>query len=110
MQKENSAEAMFHSGWATVGEYGDTIIKSFDEGKDELDAPILIDQLWLMQHISHLEGQILTLLEATVVKDQQKGAKDMTRYFFGVLYADIVNATHTPEYTERMTELTNIKK
>lgn len=91
-----------HEMWVTTGEHGEDEFMSFEFGRGKYDAPILVDQKWIFEHLSHLEGEILTIVEATVVKDQQKGAKDLVRRHFGVMFSDVVNATQTDEYTEFM--------
>lgn len=91
-----------HEGWVSVDKHGLDKFNSFEDGRSKYDAPILLDQMWVIQHMSNLEGKILTLIEATVVKDQQKGTKDLARGYFGELMADVINATQTDEYTELM--------
>ena len=99
------ADKMFHSGWATNDQFGATIIKELGEGKDDTDAPVLLDFMWVTQRLSHLEGKILTLIEATVNKDNQKSTKDIVRDYVGTLYAEITNTTHTDEYMEYLCNL-----
>lgn len=106
-QEEYDATKDEHQGWATTGPHGETVINEFGSGKSRYDAPILIDQNWIIQHLSHLEGKILTLLEACVIESQQKGAKDLTRGMIGELMADVINVTHTDEYTEFMVKECN---
>jgi hypothetical protein len=103
------ANLVYHLGWATNGEYGETIIKDFEE-REETDAPILLDQWWVTQRLSHLEGEILTLIEATIEKDRQKATKDIVRNIVGKFYAEIVNTTHTEDYTQHMCDISNPKK
>lgn len=104
-----NANEHFHSGWATNDKNGNTIIKELGEGKEPTDAPILVDQWWITQRLSHLEGEILTVIEATVTKDNQKATKDIIKNYVGKLYAEIVNTTHTEDYTDYMCSLSNPK-
>ena len=101
-EKYLDADQNFHYAYATNGKHGDTVIKELAEGKDALDPTILVDYNWITQRLSHLEGKILTLVEATVTKDNQKSTKDIVRDYVGTLYAEIVNTTHTEEYMDFM--------
>ena len=45
MKKEyTEANHTFHYGWASNGDFGQTVIKELAGGKDHTDAPILLDQ------------------------------------------------------------------
>ena len=101
-EKYLEADKNFHYAYATNGTHGDTLIKELAQGKDALDPTILVDYGWVTQRLSHLEGQILTVIEATVTKDNQKPAKDIVKNYVGAFYAEIVNTTHTEEYMDFM--------
>jgi hypothetical protein len=110
MKKEyTEADHTFHYGWASNGDFGQTVIKELAGGKDHTDAPILLDQWWVTQRLSHLEGKILTLVEATCPKENQKATKDIVRDYIGTLYAEVVNTTHTEDYTQHMCDISNTK-
>lgn len=109
-KKYEQPDKDFHFGWATNDENGNTIVKELGEGKDATDAPILLDQWWVTQRLSHIEGKILTVIEATVTKENQKATKDIVRGFVGELFAEVVNTTHTEEYTQHMCDLGKPKK
>ena len=110
MTKEYQANLYEHQGWASLDQYGNTVVLEFIEGKEDTDAPILLSGDWVMQSLSHLEGEILTLVEATVEKDNQKATKDIVRNYIGSFRANVINTTHTEEHTQYMIDLCNPKK
>jgi hypothetical protein len=107
MDQKYDAELHEHQGWASTDDHGNTVIKEFGFGKDDTEAPILLDWHWVGQRLSNLEGKILTVIEATVTKDNQKATKDIIRNYISEVYADVINTTHTEAHLEYMTNLCN---
>lgn len=110
MTKEYDQTAQdFHAGWISLDDKNHNVFNTFGDGKDATDAPILMDDHWVSRRISKLEGKMLTLIEAILPAKQQEGAKSMVRDFASQAHTDVIEATHTPEYSQYMIDLCNGK-